>query len=136
MYWGQGDRDCHRLRALFGTSANLSPFIRLSQGVKFFVFSKGYNFKDGITLARDTGMDATTPNRKATTSEPAGYPLAQADGLLVCSGFWPPCYGYKDCMAANVEHDAAREPDGDAARVLDYEPLAICENCPHVVGLE
>lgn len=50
--------------------------------------------------------------------------------LLVDSGFWPSCYGRKGCMAASVERDATLDPDGDAARILDYEPLAICEDCP------
>jgi hypothetical protein len=39
-------------------------------------------------------------------------------------------------MAANVEHDAASDPDGEAARVLDYEPMAICEDCPVVSTAE
>lgn len=38
-------------------------------------------------------------------------------------------YGRSGCMLAAVERDAAF--DEEAAKVLDYEPGAICEDCPH-----
>ena len=42
-----------------------------------------------------------------------------------CGGRRPP-----DCMLRHIEQDAA-SGDVEAAKVLDYEPGACCEDCSH-----
>ena len=72
--------------------------------------------------------------RKPTARHGTSSSQVEPGGSLSASLDWPACFGSAACMAAAVERDAARSPAGEAARVLDYEPLAVCEDCPLPAG--